>query len=274
MQQSSIRAPIIAVIVFNVCALLVRAYLQIELVARGHDANLAKDLSYLVVPPILALLLVPVFRGNRRALYACLDGHGLTLRLLFSAIGIGLLARAAYWCQLVFTVATGITTNSDPAAIEGPLFWFACPPVQEFALALVVWILLIPFVEEIIHRGLIQSTLMPSGHWTAVILSALIFTAFHAPSSMPIAFLLGIVLAIQFAGSGTLWAPIITHAVYDGLIQLDWRCMRGLWNPSPDDTPLIQPAFWSLCGLVVTVAGIAFLLSKTGARVAPRYRAD
>jgi len=270
MQQSSVRAPLIAVIIFNICALLVRAYLQIELGERGYHVNFAKDLSYLIVPPILALLLWPVVRRNRHALLRCFDIHRLTMRLVLNAVGIGLLARAAFWCALVFSVATGIATNANPAAIEGPVFRFGCPPAHEFALALLVWILLIPISEEVVHRGLIQSSLMPRGRHTAIILSALIFMAFHRPAAMPVALLLGIVMAIQFVESGTLWAPIITHAAYDGLTQLDWRCLQGVWNPLPADTPLMAPAIGSLCGLVATIGGIAWLLAKTGARRAPR----
>jgi membrane protease YdiL (CAAX protease family) len=270
MQQCAIRAPIFAIIIMLVCAYVARATLEIELAKRGFETSYAADLSLLAVPLILGVLMSPILRSNWQALMQLFSPRGINLRMMLVAIAIGLLARTISWSKLVFSVSTGLVSNSNPAATVGPLFSWNCPPVQVFLLGLVVWIVMTPVIEEVVHRGLIQSSLMHRGRWTAILISALIFAAFHPPDSIPFVFLFGIVFAVQFANSQTLWTTIITHATYDGLIQFDWRCLHGTWNPRIENMPMIGSALISAAILLLSAAAIVVLLKKTGARCAPR----
>ena len=270
MQHSAIRASIFAIIIMQVCAYVARAVLEIKLGERGIEPSYAADLSLLVVPLILGILMFPILRFNWRALMQLLSPQRINLRMILAAIAIGLLARTISWSKLVFSASTGLVSNSDPAAIVGPVFSWNCPPVQVFLLGLAVWIVITPVIEEVVHRGLIQSSLMHRGRWTAILISALIFAAFHPLDSIPFAFLFGIVFAVQFANSQTLWTTIISHATYDGLIQFDWRCLRGTWNPRVEDTPMIETAVISAAILLLSAAAIVVLLKKTRARYAPR----
>ena len=267
--QSAIRAPIFAIIIMLACAYPARAALEIELTKRGFETNYAADLSLFVVPLILGALMFPILRSNWQALMQLLSPHGINLGMIIIASAIGLLARMINWSELVFSASTGLVSNSDPAAIVGPLFSWNCPPLQVFLLGLVVWIVITPVIEEVVHRGLIQSSLMHRGRWTAILVSALIFAAFHRPESIPFVFLFGIVFAVQFANSQTLWTTIVTHATYDGLIQFDWRCLRGTWNPRIEDTPMVETAAISAAILLLSAAAIVVLLKKTRARSTP-----
>jgi len=269
MQQSAIRAPIFAIIIMQVCAYVARAALQIELGERGFETSYAADLSLLVVPLILGALMFPIMRSNWHSLTQLLSSQGINLRMILVAIAIGFLARTISWSKLIFSGSTGLVSNSDPNAIVGPLFSWNCPPLQVFLLGLVVWIVITPVIEEVVHRGLIQSSLMHRGRWTAILISALIFAAFHPPDSILFVFLFGIVFAVQFANSQTLWTTIISHATYDGLIQFDWRCLRGTWNPRIEDTPMIETAATSAAILLLSAAAIVVLLKRTRARSTP-----
>jgi len=270
MQQSAIRAPIFAIVIMLVCAYVARAALEIELAKRGFETSYAADLSLLVVPLILGILMFPILRSNWQALMQLLSPRGINLRMIIIAFAIGFLARVFSWSKLVFSGSTGLVSNGDPAAIVGPVFSWNCPPLQVFLLGLVVWIVITPVVEEVVNRGLIQSSLMHRGRWTAIMVSALIFAAFHPPVSIPFVFLFGIVFAVQFANSQTLWTTIVSHATYDGLIQFDWRCLRGTWNPRIEDTPMFETAAISAAMLLLSAAAIVMLLKKTRARNAPR----
>ncbi len=266
----SIRAPIAAILLIQAFVLVVRALIQIKLRERGFGADFAKDLSYLVVPLLLAGMLYPILKVHKAFLLELFCFRRLTMRLVLTAIAIGVLARVAYWCQLLGSIAFGLLTNSDPAAIAGPLFSFGCPPAHVFWLGLLVAIGLVPVIEEVINRGLIQSTLMDRGHWFAIIVSALLFAAFHTPASMPFVFIFGIVFAMQFADTRTLWTTTITHATYDGLIQFDWRCVQGNWNPPISDTPMLGLGVAYLLGLIVSFGAIAWLVTRAGVRETPR----
>ena len=60
MQRSSdpnLRAPIVAIMIFQVAALFARAFLAIRLIESGEPNPFAQDLSYLLGPPILIILM-------------------------------------------------------------------------------------------------------------------------------------------------------------------------------------------------------------------------
>jgi len=224
-----VRTSLIAVLLFQVLALFMRAYLRLGLQENGLDQEFANDLSYLIVPPVLAILMLPIIRANLDLLRDALDLRRINIRLVFTAIAIGLLARLIWWLQLVARVLLGLTPDSDPGDIAAPVFTFHCPQPQAMLVALLVFGCLIPIVEEVINRGLIQSWLTPRGTWFAILISATLFAVFHAPGAIPAAFVGGLVFGVQFARTKTLWAPIITHASYDVLIVFDWRCLNGVW---------------------------------------------
>jgi membrane protease YdiL (CAAX protease family) len=228
-RSSSFHTSLVAVLVFQVLALFVRDYLRLDLQQQGLNPYFARDLSYLVVPPILAMFMLPIIRANMHLLRDALDLKRVNLRLVVTAIGIGVLARLVWWLQLFARLLAGQARDSAAGDIAGPVFSFSCPPPQVMLVALLVFGCLIPIIEEVINRGLIQSWLMPRGKWFAIVASAALFAIFHVPASIPFAFIAGVVFGIQYSKTRSLWAPVITHASYDLLIILDWRCLNGVW---------------------------------------------
>ncbi len=271
-RKKTARFLIIAIMIFQTFALFTQIVLQKRLQEGGLDLTFARNLSYLIVPPMLAALMVTILRTNKELLIRILSKRALSVRIILTAIAIGVLARIAWWSQIFFRFSVGLIQNPDPAAIEGPIFTFACPPPVPMLLALLVWGCLVPVTEEVINRGLIQSWLMHRGRVYAIGVSAFIFAIFHPLAAIPLALVFGIVLGVQFANTRTLWAVIITHATYDLLIQFDWYCLRVIWNPPATELPMTGLAVASLGSLIVTIASIVYLLGRTesGARYAPR----
>jgi len=71
------------------------------------------------------------------------------------------------------------------------------------------------------------------------------------------------VFGIQYWKSGSLWPSLISHATVNALIQLDWRCLNGQWNPPAGALPLWQvgvPA--ALVLLVASASAILLSLKK------------
>ena len=78
-----------------------------------------------------------------------------------------------------------------------------------------------PPVEELIFRGLVfQGLRRIAGPMLAIVGSAALFALLHPPIAVIPVFGLGIAAAISFEWSGVLWAPIITHAVYNSCVLL------------------------------------------------------
>ena len=78
-----------------------------------------------------------------------------------------------------------------------------------------------PPVEEFIFRGLVfQGLRRIAGPMLAIFGSAALFALLHPPVAVIPVFGLGIATAISFEWSGILWAPIITHAIYNTCVLL------------------------------------------------------
>lgn len=274
-QPPALRIPVrtvIAIILVLVFALFVRAYIQLELRALDFEAGYAKDLSYLLASPILALLLLPLIRGHKKYWSRILDRRRLTVRLVLSAVALGVTMRIIWWSQLIARVSFGLTRNHDPTTVIGPEFSFACPQPPVIGLGLVVMALLVPVVEEFLDRGVFQSAFVHKGRPTAILVSAVIFTALHTPASYAFVFVMGVVFGLQFWNSQTLWASMITHGTYNGLIQFDWRCLRGTWNPTAEQLPVIVPGSIAITVLIAATACALWLLARSDAGASPTPR--
>ena len=271
-QRKPVKAFIFAILLFETFALFVRSYVQLELRESGLSADDAKHLSYLVVPIILGILMYPILRDNQAYLCGLFETKYLRPRLIITAVAVGMLARIVWWSQLVARISFGVTTNSDPSATVGPEFSFGCPGLHWLLLGILVMAVLVPFIEEIINRGLIQSSLMRQNRLFAIIVSAFLFAVYHPFAGIPFVFVFGVVFGIQFANTRTLWATVITHATYNGMLQIDWGCAQTRWNPRPDDLPLICAGTIALLTLVFSMTAICYLISAkwTGASTAPR----
>lgn len=260
-----------AVILATTTALFARSWLQVELRAGGVDKLHAADLSYLVVPPILLLLLFPVLRANKAELRRQFDVASIRAGLVLNAIVLGVLLRLAWWCQLVLGISTGIYSNGDPKAPVGPAFDFQCPPGTIFVTGIVVMAILVPIIEEVVHRGFIQSALYRYGPAVAIVGSAAIFAVFHPLGNWSFVFFAGVVLGTQYWITKSLWSSLVTHATINGLIQVDWRCLRGQWNPPATELPVVAPGTLSLVLFVVCVATtLAILRAMHRGEISPR----
>jgi len=257
----------VAIFLALIVALFMQSYLRLELQRRGFDVAYAKDLSYLVVPPLLFLMLFQVLGQQKDFLIGLFRWRHLSLRVVTSAIALGLLLRVAWWSQLIARTSFGWARSKDPDGVVGPVFAFNCPPPHIIGLGFFVAAFLIPVVEEVVHRGLIQSAFVHRGRTATILLSALVFALFHTPSSYIFVFAMGVVFGAQFWNSQTLLPTMITHATFNGLIQIDWRCLHGTWNPTSDQLPLVTLGSVALVTLILAMVSVVRLLIKQDAGV-------
>ena len=262
---------LLVIILAQTLALFAQAWLSRAMPAHGFGELEAHYLAYLVVPPILLVMLAPLLLAHRAFLMRLFRRNALTVRRVLAAMALGAVMRIVWWSQLVARMSLGITVNDDPQAITGPLFSWGCPPLPLLALGLFVMALLIPVIEETVHRGFLQSAFVHLGPLPAILISSLVFTLFHPPSSYWFVFLMGTVFGLQFWVTGSLWATMISHATYNGLIQFDWRCLQGQWNPPAESLPLVLPGIVALAILLGASLLIVVLLrcQRAGAGTAP-----
>jgi len=83
---------------------------------------------------------------------------------------------------------------------------------------------LVPFVEEVIFRGLVLGWLRKHLRFAyAAPISALFFSVVHGiPSLMPALAVMGLVLAAMKERSGSLWPSMIVHGVFNALMTITY----------------------------------------------------
>lgn len=265
------RITLTAVLVSTTAALIARAWLQVHLLQDGVSPTLAEDLSYLVVVPVLVFLLFPLWLGQKSFLRNQFRRVDLTWRVALQAFAIGLVLRLLWWSQLVAGISFGVYSSNNPNAIVGPLFSFQCAAVPNVILGFFVMAIMVPLIEEVVHRGYVMSALRHRGLFISVLISALVFMVLHKFSSWPFAFFGGLVFGLQYWTTQSLWPSLISHATVNGLIQLDWHCLSGQWNPQAG-VPLMMPGLLATAALVAGLAALVYLLRQTatGAHKAPR----
>ncbi|MEX2125160.1 MAG: CPBP family intramembrane glutamic endopeptidase [Woeseia sp.] len=253
-------------------ALVARSALELSLMYNGYGRAFAEDLSYLVVPPILLVLMFPYLKRCKGALLGLLRRADLTCRVVALSIVLGLTLRLIYWATLTALIWLGVVSNDDPNAVGGPIIGVECPPRQVLMLSFVVSAFLIPIIEEVGNRGFVLHALLPRGVILSVIISALLFAVMHKPGSYVFAFFGGLFFAMQVLNYRTLWAPIIAHAAYNAAAVVDSECFRIVWNPPISDPTLSTLGMLSAPLALVGILVATFLVSKTaaGARKARR----
>jgi membrane protease YdiL (CAAX protease family) len=125
--------------------------------------------------------------------------------------------------------------------------------------------ILVPITEEIIFRGFILRTLMQrhTVHYSIVSSSA-IFAVFHADKSFIGAFALGIVFALLAVRMSSLYAPMLVHGLYNGVVFV-LTVLFGSFVVA-DESRLSSVVYWApelTLGLVGIVLLLLYLLRKT-----------
>ena len=254
------RIHVMAALVATLAALFARAWLQIQLVEYGTPGPRAADLSYVAALPVFFVLVFPIARKDKVFIARQFRAADISLQIVLMAIVVGLLFRVAWWSQLVARISFGLTSADSGVTNAGPVFSYQCPALGVIGLGVLVSAILVPVFEEIVHRGYVQSVFKFRRPAITILTSTVIFMILHRLADWDFTFVAGAMLGTMYWLSGSLWAPVITHAVINFTPQLTWRCMTLQWNPPGDSLPLIGPGIVSMSMLVMSAAGIAWLL--------------
>lgn len=257
-----LRVPLFAVFLFESAALVARSYFEVRLRERGYDPDYAGDLSYLVVPPILVLLMYPVMRKHGAQLLALYRFRYLSLRVIAIGVVLGVALRCAFWGGLIAMTSFGISVGGDDRAAAGPYLLWSCPPPAQLALGIFVSAVLIPPIEEAVNRGFFLHGLLHRGVPIAMLGSAVLFAVHHNPQTIYIAFVIGLFFAAATLNSGALWISSIAHGAYNLTSQIDWRCLSGHWNPDEVTPVMAGVGTFATAMLIITLLFCCLLISK------------
>lgn len=102
----------------------------------------------------------------------------------------------------------------------------------DWATVVVMAVVVAPVVEEVIFRGYLYGVARRfGGRWAAVGVTALLFAAIHvnALGLVPLA-LLGVVFALAYELTGSLWTSVLMHVCFNGLTLVVLAFFPG-FNP-------------------------------------------
>ncbi len=256
-------------LVANVCALFARAWLELRLQAIGLGQRDAVNLSFLIVPPILFMLLWPVIREHGTVIRDRLRPARLNGAVIARGIALGFLLRLAYWAVLTAWVILRLPLLADGNANPPGYLGYNCPPGASLLLQIVALVITAPIIEEIINRGWILHWLLRYGQTPAIILSALLFAIYHVPATLLMAFCFGIFAAKSALNSGQLWTAVFAHMTFNGLQILDWICLRIVWIPVGQTVPLRLLAGGSILVAIAAAATAFWLVRRRAAEPSP-----
>ncbi len=123
--------------------------------------------------------------------------------------------------------------------------------VAGFLLNFLMAVVAAPFFEEVIFRGIMCKSLARFNKGFAVIFSALLFGIAHMNLYQAIpAFGMGIILAFVYLRSGSLWVPILMHAINNFMALLETYA------------PVLFSILISLVMIVLAVVGVYYIYKE------------
>lgn len=119
------------------------------------------------------------------------------------------------------------------------------------------------FFEELLFRGFLLPALEPMGKRRAVLLSGVMFAMLHGRiEALPVHLLLGILLAALVLKTGSLFAAVLFHGAYNGILLLA-SYMLAQTNPASLDTmPTLAQSVQNL-PLTISLLAVWGLLTYT-----------
>lgn len=156
---------------------------------------------------------VVLARRHLRAASVGLRVVGARWLLIGAALGLvgWLLSRGVV---LAYFWLTGDATNPQAALVDA-----AQGTPGQFALTLLVAGLAVPFGEELLFRGVFYTWLRQWGVTVAMLGSTLLFGVNHGINVVfPATVVLGLLLALAYERSGSIWPGVVGHILYNLLV--------------------------------------------------------
>jgi len=210
----------------------------------GFDYFFSQNTNILlIVASFIALAIFWVaYKVRRKSIFRALNVRRITISAIPQSIFIG-----SFFSLFLFSLIS-LTNVYRLFPSHGEVMESIIPAEGNFLLIFLSIAIVVPVFEEVMHRGIIYQQLKKGLPLPlAVITQALIFAIFHLNWLQGMyAFLGGIVLALLFEYTRSLWAPILMH--------------MG-WNATSLFIPSISSQ-WALGGILVLSLGMLIFLIK------------
>jgi membrane protease YdiL (CAAX protease family) len=236
------------IVLCQVSALFVREFVRRVLLEAGIAAIDAGPLSAIAGFAWLAITAAPLIRQRKIHLTLLLRAPGAPWRTIAAGFAIGCLF------QMIDSILTGVSPTMAPL----PASTQVCQRYTKWIAALLSVVVLTPLIEELLYRGLICGTIGDRNKGLAIVISAGLFAVLHPQRAMLSALMFGIVAALFYQRSGSLWGPIAAHATFNLFAVIGIHCGRRNIAPiehSPGESFVVVMALFGLAAAAACGAG-------------------
>ena len=142
---------------------------------------------------------------------------------IFFAIGSLLAAYPLIFLPVGITNLMGVPSEAQPV-VE---YLATAKGLSERLPMIFMAVVAAPVAEEVIFRGYLHGVLRKwSGRWFSIVATSLLFSAMHGhiPALVPL-FIFAMTLALVYEKTGSLWASLIMHSLFNSVtvvIALQW----------------------------------------------------
>ena len=215
--------------------------------------------------PFVAYL---IFQRKDPVDYFKFEKVGFSLGLLCVLAGLGVVMLGNYPAMAVREFFGIFGYQSPDTSLGG----------EESLLAILAEIfvtaMLVPVMEELVFRGVVQSALRRYGTGFSIAASALVFGLAHMdPSSVVFATIAGLVFGFLYARTNNLWLPILIHVLNNLIATLGTHTdyLFGSMAGTADTLLMLLPIAVGVLALILLVLTKRKLLFAANSMEGPAY---
>ncbi|MEM6750261.1 MAG: type II CAAX endopeptidase family protein [Planctomycetota bacterium] len=177
--------------------------------------------------PSIAWLLFRYCESRRDRRSLGLHPRGLGRALATAGLGFVLLVPVAWAVGSVSAMAAEWVRGAPPPEIAHDMLWALLAARDRpamLAAMLTAAVVVAPVCEELVFRGLLQSSLvgvMRGCRWPAILATSVVFVLIHVevaePESWGVLLVLSIAMGLVYERTGSIWAPVAMHAAFNAM---------------------------------------------------------
>lgn len=197
------------------CAGFFAGWYLIQFAMLAFPGATTSDGSFATWPVFMILFVLP-YALFSRAFYQKRTG----------LMPLGTIQFSNLWLPIISMVILSVATMFYGEDETWMLRMFTLSPLHLFIMVVAV-VFAAPVIEEIIFRGFLLNAGIgygPNGKRVAIIITSLLFALAHSQYNSPVTFIMIFVMSVIFClvriQTNSLLAPIILHALYNGIQML------------------------------------------------------
>lgn len=192
----------------------------LHLLPDDSDERIQELFGYILNGITQVCLIAAFLRLGKKYFARGLKGFGLDMRTIFGDMKMAVVNLAAVYPLVIGGLLIVVHLFNWPAEPHQSLDTIASDgPLPLKAIVIVTAMFLAPVFEEIMFRGIFQSSIISATgmRWVAIVMTSVLFTLQHPRQHYLAIFALSVGLGYAYERSGSLWRSIFMHMIFNSI---------------------------------------------------------